>query len=63
VSAKGAAPTPAVQDRLEASRHFIEARRHLLPLAPAVQGDLGISRPEPGRTIRNFLHTLDGEKA
>ena len=48
---------------MEASRHFIEARRHLLPLAPAVQRDLGIKRPEPGLTIRSFLRTLDGKKA
>jgi hypothetical protein len=58
-----AAPAPAVLDRMEASRHFIEARRHLLPLAPAVQRDLGIKRPEPGLTIRSFLRTLDGKTA
>jgi hypothetical protein len=55
------APPPAVQRRLDASRHFIEARRHLLPLAPAVQRDLGIEHPEPGLTIKSFLRTLDGE--
>ena len=53
----------SVQRRLDASRHFIEARRHLLPLAPAVQRQLGIEKPERGLTIRSYLGKQDSESA
>ena len=60
---RGGLPPLSVQRRIDASRHFIEARRHLLPLAPAVQRQLGVEKPERGLTIRSYLNTLNAESA
>jgi hypothetical protein len=49
--------------RLEVARQFVEIRRRMTPIAPAIQEALGISPPEPGLTIRDFLTRRSGAAA
>lgn len=47
---------PAAADGLEAhARSFVEGRRRITVLAPAVQRALGLAVPQPGLTIRGWL--------
>ncbi|MFL1463184.1 glycosyltransferase family 2 protein [Roseococcus sp. DSY-14] len=52
--------TAEVDDLEEEARIFVEGRRRITLLAPAVQRALGLAEPEPGLTIRAWLDRQDG---
>ncbi len=52
---RGAELAPEVAARNSAAREFVELRRKMTVLTPAVQATLGIERPERGLTVRAWL--------
>lgn len=56
---RGADVPPALMARIEAARDFVELRRRMTPVSPAIQASLGLAEPTPGLSIRGVLDALD----